>query len=154
MRLAQEQVLPKGHALPGQHKVCQICWAERPWLSRKFSSSVAGTISPQKQLLGDLFPSLHPLPGPCTGVFTATPQSPGQASRENGAHLCSRSPHLCLPGWWTPGFCHIWHIGSRTCARTVGQEQNPVRPQEQGSQALVLTRLPALFLSKRAGKDL
>lgn len=81
--------------------------------------------------------------------FTPTPQSPGQASREGGAHLCSRSPHLCLPGWWTPGSCHTWHSGSRTCARTAGQEQSPVRPQGQDSQALVPASLPALFLIQR-----
>lgn len=152
MRLAQERVLPKGHTLPGQDRTRFarfVGQTGRPWLSRKFPSSVAGTASPRMQLLGHPFPSLHPTLGACTGAFTRTPQSPGQASREGGAHLCSRSPHLCLPGWWTPGFCHTWHSGSRTCARTAGQEQSLVTPQGQGSQALVPARLPALFLIQR-----
>lgn len=63
----------------------------------------------------------------------STLRGPGQASGDGDTHLCSRSPRLCLPGWWTPGFCHTWRSGSRTCARTAGQEQSPVR---QGSNAL------------------
>lgn len=47
----------------------------------------------------------------------ARSQSPWDRSSWRN-NLCSRSPHLCLPGWWTPGFCHTWHSGSRTCART------------------------------------
>lgn len=110
MRLAQERVLPKGHTLPGQDRTRFarfVGQTGRPWLSRKFPSSVAGTASPRMQLLGHPFPSLHPTLGACTGAFTPTPQSPGQVSREGGAHLCSRSPHLCLPGWWTQAFATL-----------------------------------------------
>lgn len=157
MRLAQERVLPKGHTLPGQDKVCQICWANRGpgsagnspalWLAQSVLIAAAGP----------------PLPKPPTspGPFTRTPQSPGQASREGGAHLCSRSPHLCLPGWWTPSFCHTWHSGSRTCARTVGEERRGAsqtpgtgQPGSGTNQAPVPTRLPALLLILRGWQDL
>lgn len=75
-------------------------------------------------------PNPHPIRVSCTGVVppaTSTLWSPGQAGGDGDTHLCSRSPHLCLPGWWTPGSCHTWRSGSRTCARTAGQEQSPVR---------------------------
>jgi hypothetical protein len=46
---------------------------------------------------------------------------PPQASssiRSETTHLCSKSHHPCLPGWWIPDLCHTWHSGSRTYART------------------------------------
>lgn len=67
--------------------------------------------------------SLHGVVPPAASTL----RSPGQAGGDGDTHLCSRSPRLCLPGWWTPGSCHTWRSGSRTCARTAGQEQNPVR---------------------------
>lgn len=71
-------------------------------------------------------PKARSQPGSLPRGFTPR-LHPSGCGREGVTHLCSRSPRLCLPGWWTPGFCHTWHSGSRTCARTAEQEQSLVR---------------------------